>query len=189
MLSAPEDIHFLEQAEMEVIARGLETGHTLPEEITEPVDHRRAQWETRRRLSAPDRIPPPEDPIWESSFFSRMVSGPDTDNAGRSVLRGQGASPGRARGRARVIHSPSDFGRMRKGDILVAVATNPAWTPLFPLASAVVTETGGGATHCSLVAREYQIPAVMGTGVATQVIRDGQIITVDGAKGVVQLED
>ena len=76
---------------------------------------------------------------------------------------------------------------MRPGDILVAVATNPAWTPLFPLAAGVVTETGGGASHCSLVAREYGIPAVMGTGVATQVIRDGQVITVDGAQGLVLL--
>ena len=92
-------------------------------------------------------------------------------------------------GPARVITSADEFGRLRKGDILVAVATNPAWTPLFPLASAVVTEVGGGATHCSLVAREYGLPCVMGTGVATQVIRDGQMITVDGTRGVVYLQE
>ena len=76
---------------------------------------------------------------------------------------------------------------MRKGDILVAVTTSPAWTIIFPLAAAVVSEVGGGATHSSLVAREYGIPAVVATGIATQVIRDGQIITVDGTHGIVEL--
>ena len=189
VLETAEDIYFLEQGELEVIARGLEDGHQPPKEIAEPLDHRRKEWQARRRLSPPDKIPPAEDPIWESGVFARVLSGPATDDAGRSVLRGQAASPGRSRGRARVIRSRHEFERMRPGDILVAVATNPAWTPLFPLASAVVTETGGGATHCSLVAREYEIPAVMGTGSATQVIRDGQIITVDGTRGIVLLED
>ena len=189
LLRDREDIYFLELGELEVIARGLDQGRQLPKEVSEPVGRLRREWEARRKLSPPDKIPAADDPSWESSPFSRMPTGLDTDDEGRAVLRGQSASPGRRSGRARVIRSPQEFDRMRPGDILVAVATNPAWTPLFPLASAVVTETGGGATHSSLIAREYEIPCVMGTGVATQVIRDGQIITVDGSRGVVLLEE
>ena len=77
---------------------------------------------------------------------------------------------------------------MRPGDILVAKITTPAWTPLFALAAAVVTDVGGPLSHGSIVAREYHIPAVLGTGVATERIRDQQAITVDGDAGVVRLK-
>jgi pyruvate,water dikinase len=70
---------------------------------------------------------------------------------------------------------------------LVATTTTPAWTPLFAMASAVVTDIGGPLSHSSIVAREYGIPAVMATGVATRRIRNGQIITVDGSAGLVTL--
>ena len=78
---------------------------------------------------------------------------------------------------------------MRHGDILVAKITTPAWTPLFALAAGVVTDVGGPLSHSSIVAREYQIPAVLGTGVATARIQSGQRITVDGDAGTVKLED
>jgi pyruvate,water dikinase len=106
----------------------------------------------------------------------------DTDK-----ISGVGASPGRITGTARVVHGPEDFGQMQSGDILVAAITTPAWTPLFALATAVVTDIGGPLSHSSIVAREYGIPAVLGTGVATRRIHSGQTITVDGAKGVVLL--
>jgi len=77
---------------------------------------------------------------------------------------------------------------MHPGDILVAVATTPAWTPLFAMASAVVTDMGGALSHSSIVAREYGIPAVMATGIATRLILTGQVITVDGSAGTVILE-
>jgi pyruvate,water dikinase len=76
---------------------------------------------------------------------------------------------------------------MRPGDILVAKITTPAWTPLFALASGVVTDVGGPLSHSSIVAREYHIPAVLGTGVATQRIHSEQRITVDGDAGVVTI--
>ena len=76
---------------------------------------------------------------------------------------------------------------MQHGDVLVAPITTPAWTPLFALASAVVTDVGGPLSHSSIVAREYGIPAVLGTGVATERIRSGDVITVDGGAGVVTL--
>ncbi|MCP4543418.1 MAG: hypothetical protein GY832_40415 [Chloroflexi bacterium] len=74
---------------------------------------------------------------------------------------------------------------MQTGDVLVAPLTTPAWTPLFARASAIVTDIGGPLSHGSIVAREYGIPAVLGTGAATKRIRSGQVITVDGSTGIV----
>jgi pyruvate,water dikinase len=77
---------------------------------------------------------------------------------------------------------------MTPGDVLVARITTPAWTSLFAMASAVVTDVGGPLSHSSIVAREYGIPAVLGTGVATQRINSGQRISVDGDAGTVTIE-
>lgn len=76
---------------------------------------------------------------------------------------------------------------MDKGDILVAPYTDPAWTPLFPLAAGLVTEVGGLMTHGAVVAREYGIPAVVGVDNATGIVQDGQRIRVDGTQGFVVL--
>jgi pyruvate,water dikinase len=84
-----------------------------------------------------------------------------------------------------VVHGPADFPTFTAGEILVARTTAPAWTPLFGLAAGVVTDSGTLAAHASLVAREYGIPAVVGTGDATTRLRTGQLITVDGTVGVV----
>jgi pyruvate,water dikinase len=77
---------------------------------------------------------------------------------------------------------------MKPGAVLVAVTTTPAWTPLFAMASAIVTDIGGPLSHSSIVAREYGIPAVLATGLATRRIHNGQIIRVDGSAGTVTLE-
>jgi len=76
---------------------------------------------------------------------------------------------------------------MKPGDILVAKITTPAWTPLFAMASGIITDVGGPLSHSSIVAREYGVPAVLGTGVATRRIQSGQRIIVDGNGGVVTL--
>jgi phosphoenolpyruvate synthase/pyruvate phosphate dikinase len=104
-----------------------------------------------------------------------------------NVIKGVAASPGKVTGTARVLHGPEDFSQMQPGDVLVAPITTPAWTPLFAMASAVVTDVGGPLSHGSIVAREYGIPSVLGTGVATRRIQDGQEITVDGGAGTVIL--
>jgi pyruvate,water dikinase len=103
------------------------------------------------------------------------------------VLTGIGASAGQVTAPARVLGGPQDFGQMRPGDVLVASITTPAWTPLFAMAAAVVTDIGGPLSHSSIVAREYGIPAVLGTAVATRRITSGQTITVDGDAGKVLL--
>lgn len=110
-----------------------------------------------------------------------------SDQAAGSTIKGIGASPGRATGPACVIHGPEEFEQMKPGDILVANVTTPAWTPLFAMASGIVTDVGGPLSHSSIVARDYGVPAVLGTGVATQRIHSGQPITVDGDRGVVTL--
>ncbi|MDQ3547566.1 MAG: PEP-utilizing enzyme, partial [Chloroflexota bacterium] len=103
------------------------------------------------------------------------------------VLNGAAGSPGVVQGTARVVRSLADAGRIGPGDILVAPTTAPPWTPLFATVAAVVTDTGGVLSHCAVVAREYRIPAVVGTGTATTAIQDGQLIEVDGDRGIVRI--
>ena len=105
------------------------------------------------------------------------------------VLTGIGASSGRVTAMARVLDGPADFARLQPGEVLVASITTPAWTSLFARAAAVVTDIGGPLSHSSIVAREYGIPAVLGTAVATRRVVDGQQITVDGDSGKVYLAE
>lgn len=107
--------------------------------------------------------------------------------AAAGAIRGTPASPGVASGVARVLRSPGD-GQLEPGEILVAPATDPGWTPLFLTAGALVMEMGGMMSHGAVVAREYGIPAVVGVPGATERIVTGQRITVDGSAGTVALE-
>ena len=100
-------------------------------------------------------------------------------------MRGSAVSPGRVTAPARRISSVRDFGKLRPGEVLVAPYLTPAWSSLLAIAAAVVTDMGGLLSHGSVVAREYGIPAVMGTRDATSVIHDGQLVTVDGDRGLV----
>ena len=115
---------------------------------------------------------------------SRATSAPLDDP---NTIPGQAASSGVARGPACVCHSLSEAAKLKSGDILVAETTLPAWTHLFAIANAVVTDVGGILSHCAVVAREYGIPAVVDTGVASSSIKDGQLIEVDGNAGVVRI--
>ncbi len=102
-------------------------------------------------------------------------------------LKGIGTSSGTATGIARLIRGPEEFEALAQGEVLVALGTDPGWTPLFRRVSAVVTEIGGVLNHSSVIAREYQIPAVVGVSGATWRIRTGDRVTVDGSRGVVQI--
>ncbi|GAB4054598.1 PEP-utilizing enzyme [Catellatospora paridis] len=105
------------------------------------------------------------------------------------VVTGVPSSPGRASGPARVVRSLADFARVRPGDVLVCRTTDPAWTPLFRLAAAVVAETGGLLSHAAIVAREYRIPAVVGASGAMTRLVDGARISVDGTLGTVAADE
>lgn len=101
-------------------------------------------------------------------------------------LKGVSGSVGITVGRVCIINNPKEFYKMKKGDILVCHFTEPEWTPLFKLASAVVADTGSALSHAAIVAREYNIPAVLGVGFATMKFKDGDIIQVDGNNGEVR---
>jgi len=104
---------------------------------------------------------------------------------GGSVLNGAAASPGVIEGIARVVRSVDQIGDVRDGEILVCGSTSPAWAPIFSKIKATVTDVGGVMSHAAIVAREYGLPAVVGTGRATAAIRTGQTIRVDGSEGTV----
>jgi pyruvate,water dikinase len=109
-----------------------------------------------------------------------------SDTASRE-LRGFAASSGVAEGPACVVRSVEEIGRVRAGDILVCQVTNPTWAPIFQKIAGAVSDIGGSMSHAAIVAREFGLPAVVGTGTATSRIRDGQRIRVDGGRGVVTL--
>lgn len=102
-------------------------------------------------------------------------------------LKGFAACSGVVEGTARVIKSASEIHRIQQGDILVCQVTNPTWSPLFQKISAAVSDIGGSMSHMAIVAREYGLPAVVGTGSATVKIKDGARIRVDGGKGTVSI--
>jgi pyruvate,water dikinase len=149
------------------------------------VAQRRAVWRGQRLVAPPQVLP--QGSWWEKAF-SRWLPASAGEQGG-SVLRGVGASAGQVTGTARVLAGPADFARLQPGDVLVATITTPAWTTLFARAGAVVTDVGGPLSHSSIVAREYGIPAVLGTNVATRRIRDGTRVRVDGEAGTVTLLD
>jgi rifampicin phosphotransferase len=141
-------------------------------------------WRGQRRVTPPQLLP-------KASWFKvleGLMPAASEDQTG-DTIKGIAASGGQVTAAARVLGGPGDFGQMRPGEVLVAAITTPAWTSLFAMASAVVTDVGGPLSHSSIVAREYGIPAVLGTGVATRRIRSGQSVRVDGDAGTVTLLD
>jgi pyruvate,water dikinase len=107
----------------------------------------------------------------------------------RNCLVGLAVSPGLAVGKARVILRADDHECLRPGEILVAPATDPGWTPYFLGAAGIVVDIGGQLSHGSILAREFGIPAVVNVGDATRRIRTGQVIRVDANRGIVTIED
>jgi pyruvate,water dikinase len=108
-------------------------------------------------------------------------------DAESAEIRGFAASPGVVEGVARVVTTIEEIARLKTGDILVCQITNPSWSPIFDKISAAVSDIGGSMSHAAIVAREYGLPAVVGTGTATRRIKDGQRVRVDGGRGVVTL--
>lgn len=177
VLAETDDIFFLREEELRPVARGELTN------VRERVERRRRGFNKvaaacargENWLVASGSIPATREPLPADVALGRR-------------LTGLAASPGRAAGRVCVIRSPAEFSKLKKGDILVAPATVPAWTPLFGVAAAVVTDVGGPLSHAAIVAREYGIPAVLGVNGATNLLRDGQRVTVDGGAGWVSTE-
>ncbi|RLG19005.1 phosphoenolpyruvate synthase [Nanoarchaeota archaeon] len=104
---------------------------------------------------------------------------------GKEILKGLPASPGFASGIVKIVHDPSELNKVKEGDILVTKMTNPDYVPAMRRAAAIVTDEGGLTCHAAIVSRELGIPCIVGTGNATQVLHEGEVITVDARKGVV----
>jgi pyruvate,water dikinase len=178
----PDDIFWLRGDEVEAAATRMDNGET-PEDLSGLIPHRIASWQAARKATPPVGLTRMKVfGIDLGKLKSRRVKQDDGD-----VIKGVAASPGSVTAQACVIHGPEDFSMMRTGDVLVAPLTTPAWTPLFARASGVVTDVGGPLSHGSIVAREYGIPAVLGTGEATKRLKSGQMVKVDGSAGLVTL--
>ncbi|MFP3461685.1 PEP/pyruvate-binding domain-containing protein [Arthrobacter globiformis] len=190
VIAAPADIFWLRLDELRnAIDFGLATpgaaitGTDRPVR-EEAVEQRKMLWRGQRKAAAPQLLP---ESRWMERAFGSMMPARSVQQAG-DVITGVGASSGQVSAPARLLHGPDDFASMRPGEVLVARMTTPAWTPLFAMASGVVTDVGGPLSHSSIVAREYGIPAVLGTGVATQRVSSGQQLKVDGDAGTVTLD-
>lgn len=184
LVETPEDVFYLERGEIEAALAGSTAS------LADRVAERRALRDHQRTLSPPLAIGKPSGP-WRrmAEVPSRYRAEPESLGAAAgddqvSVL-GIPTSPGVATGPARIIRDLDDFDKVQPGDVLIAPITAPAWTPLFTLAAAVVTDGGSVFAHASVVAREYGIPAVVAAEHATATFRDGDLVTVDGETGVV----
>ncbi len=172
-LDAADDVYFLTIPELRSACQGAELRALVAE--------RRASYERELQRRRVPRILLSDgtEPTAESSSIA--------DSSG-ATLRGAPASPGVVAAKARVILDPTGA-RLEPGEILVAPSTDPGWTPLFLTAGGLVMEMGGPMSHGAVVAREYGIPAVVGVEGAVERITTGDQITVDGAAGVVRMEN
>lgn len=185
------DVFYLDGDEIRATMRTLSAGQVSGDHKV-VANERRADMDRWKNVKPPQALgtdpgPPPENAT--SRAIRRFFGGPPPaqDQERPDVLKGIPGSPGKTSGVARVILHLGDAGRLERGDILVTATTNPPWTPLFATAGGIVTDTGGPLSHCAIVAREYGLPAVVGTGTGTDFIKDGQMIEVDGNKGEIRV--
>ena len=171
-LERAEDALFLRLAELD----------TMPaDDLRERVALRKAELERWRRDRPARLVDADGRPVREAARTpAAAVASRDGD-----ALRGVGTSPGRVRGRVRVITDVTEGARLDPGDVLVAPFTDPSWTPLFLSARAVVVEVGSLLSHASIVARELGIPSVVAVAGATRRLHDGERVEVDGLAGTV----
>jgi pyruvate,water dikinase len=122
-------------------------------------------------------------------WFAKHVMAPELSHrdADTKALVGIAGASGRYCGSVKVIGSEAEFGKLRAGDVLVCASARPSWSVLFPSAGAIVTDAGGTLSHPAIIAREHRIPTVVATGHATTSLQDGQIVTVDGTRGIVEV--
>lgn len=187
VITDADDIWYLTIDEIREEAAGGLSGERKAQIEAEKAEM--ARW---AEIDAPPMVgtdygPPPDNPVGHAiaKFYGNPPRPPSEDNP--DVFGGTPGSPGKVTATARVIIRLEDAGKLNEGEILVTATTSPPWTPLFATAGGIVTDTGGALSHCAIVAREYDIPAVVGTGVATSMIADGQTLEIDGDIGEVRL--
>jgi pyruvate,water dikinase len=185
LLESRDDVFFLYKTELrEALAKG--------KEMKAAVAARRADIEKWAAVVPPDHLGEPT-PILADPFFVSLVDKmlgllPVEPSTEADVINGVAASPGVFTGTAKVVRTLVEASKLQSGDIMVCEMTLPTWVPLFATVNAVVADSGGVLSHCAIVAREFHLPAVVGTRVGTTAIKDGMRITVDGSKGRVRIE-
>ena len=172
----PDDVFFLHREE---VAAALRDGGSRKALVAE----RRTEHARNEGLTPSYWV----GKIPEQPTASDLFDVPRISNATPDFLKGTGASAGVVRGPARVTLSQDDFGRIEPGDIIVCPSSNPSWVPIFTIAGGLITNTGGVLSHAAVVAREFGLPAVVGTGDATTKIADGRQVEIDGTAGTVKL--
>ena len=199
----PEDMFFLRRYEVAETIYGTVAGWSVGSPAR-GADYWRPIVEERRRIytalqaaEPPPALGPPPAQVTEP--FTVMLWGITTDTVkewltssdggdGDTVsLRGVAGSPGVVEGPVRIVRHVRDLDRVQQGDILVCPATSPAWSPVFSRIAATVSDVGGIMSHAAIVCREYGLPAVVGTGNAVSLLREGQQVRVDGDTGVVSV--
>ncbi len=150
-----------------------------------------AEWQAPPAIGPmPENI---EDPalqmLWGITTETLQSWAAHPEDVVENEIHGYAASPGVVEGVARVLRNISDFGQIQEGEILVCPITHPSWSPLFSKIAAAVSDIGGTMSHMAIVAREYGMPAVVGTGQGTKRIESGQRLRVDGDRGIVTLLD
>jgi len=178
VLVTPSDVFYLEADELRAVVRGgarPDLGHVA--------ESRRAAYVGFSASEPLESISGDADAEETAGEQSASLS---ADAAGgANALRGLGVSPGRAAGRARVVHSVDDLRDLEAGEVIVAAATDPSWTSLLALGGALVLEMGGLLSHGAIVARELGIPAVVNVAQATRLLVTGERVVVDGHAGTV----
>lgn len=192
VLDRAEGIFMLRLVEVHEVAFDIEPWRHAAR-VRALVARRSSEMEIARTLTPPMMLGSPQatggmpdSPIGRA--MNGFFGGPPPEQTVFGQIRGHAGSRGIYTGVARVARSLEEAGSLREGEVLVAVTTMPAWTPLFGIAGAIVTETGGPLSHCAIVAREYGVPAVVGAPGATTTIVTGQRIGVDGDRGIVMIE-
>lgn len=183
VIGTANDVFFLTLDEIAAVGRG-----STPS-LKAAVDARRADHERAQVVIPPEAIgtPPPADVPLDPLVTKFFGFGTELPSDART-LRGIASSGGVVKGTVKVVRTLDQAGKLEAGDIMVCHMTMPAWTPLFATVGAVVADSGGVLSHCSIVAREYGIPCVTATRIGTRTLRDGQQVTVDGNRGLVVIE-
>lgn len=176
VIDDPEDVLYLTRIEVGELLRAPASRH-------ETIMSRRITHERQKAMNAPRYVGRPPEQSSEPDRFDGARFVPTDDG----TLRGTGASGGTYRGTARVVLGPADFGKVGRGDVIVAPSSNPSWLPLFSIAGGLLTNTGGVACHAAVVAREFGLPAVVGLGDATTRIPDGATVELEGTTGYVRI--
>lgn len=179
LLDAADDIFFLERAEVVAFVGGR------PVELRAAARARRRLYRRQRAATPPLQLGELPAPFRRALKIAEALRAPSTVGQGET-LHGLPASPGRARGRVRVVRAPPDLEGLKEGEVLVAPLLTPAWVPLAARSAAAVVDTGNHLMHACVLAREIGLPCVVGAGDATSRLRTGEVVEVDGAAGTVE---